>query len=194
MRDLQSLSCRFVCYQSKHKTTYLHLSSSRSHGVETTHFIIHRMVWLPKDIPPPPMLCFIRSCREFFFWQGSPWCWLLPLASKGLIHWSHSSGDQSSQAHLAVESPCPASRTEVPSGPGDIALSRPKVFQQLVWKGGFSCSCGGCRFTAQRFFSSSLSGEMVSLAPLVSMQGHCSSDSGVLPVSLQVAQSFGSCG
>ena len=38
LQDLQLPSCRFVCYQSKHKATCLHLSSFRSHGVETRLF------------------------------------------------------------------------------------------------------------------------------------------------------------
>ena len=82
-----------------------------------------------------------------------------------------SSGGRTPQALPAVESAGPASHQEVSSRSGDAELSHFEVIKCLVRKAGFLREVAEDIALDLRFHSSSLSGKVVSIPPLVFMDG-----------------------
>ena len=142
------------------------MSSSQSHSLQIG--CISTLWDNPKAYAFPLPLYFVRYCREYLFQQGSPW---YSLVLSGLKR----SG--SPICSLLVEEPLRLLAVEL-SGSAPfgsfIAASRPSAFMHESYPASrqtgslFKSGCGGRLFGFQGFHS---------------VQGHCSVNRGVLPLS-----------
>ena len=114
------------------------------------------------------------------------------LASERLVCLSsQSSGDQTSRVPLPLEPACPASCLEVLSGLGTFCLLGQKLPSVSSERLAFRAGLQRLLLQTSGFHGCSLPGEVVLIPPWMlwmeslSLQGHCSTDSGIFPIYLQ---------